>query len=61
MPIPNRELSQFGSFLYVDNATRNIGIAATATPYVGIGTTNPFAKLTVIGDTNISGVVSATG
>lgn len=61
MPIPNRELSQFGSFLYVDNTTRNIGIATTATPYVGIGTTNPSVKLTVIGDTNISGVVSATG
>ena len=61
MPIPNRELSQFGSFLYVDNTTRNIGIATTATPYVGIGTTNPSVKLTVIGDTNISGFVSATG
>ena len=61
MPIPNRELSQFGSFLYVDNTTRNIGIATTATPYVGIGTTNPFVKLTVIGDTNVSGAVSATG
>jgi hypothetical protein len=61
MPIPNRELSQFGSFLYVDNTTRNIGIATTATPNIGIGTTNPYAKLTVIGDTNISGVVSATG
>ncbi len=61
MPIPNRELSQFGSFLYVDNASRNIGIATTSTPYVGIGTTNPFSKLTVIGDTNVSGVISATG
>jgi hypothetical protein len=61
MPIPNRELSQFGSFLYVDNSSRNIGIATTSTPYVGIGTTNPFAKLTVIGDTNVSGIVSATG
>jgi hypothetical protein len=57
----NRELSQFGSFLEIDNSNRNIGIAITATPYVGIGTTNPTAKLTVIGDTNISGVVSATG
>jgi hypothetical protein len=61
MPNPNRELSQFGSFLYVDNSTRNIGIATTSTPYVGIGTTNPSVKFTVIGDTNISGFVSATG
>ena len=26
---------------------------------VGIGTTNPFATLTVIGNTNISGIVTA--
>jgi hypothetical protein len=57
-----RELSQFGSFLEVDNTNKNIGITSTSSsPYVGIGTTNPFAKLTVIGDTNITGVVSATG
>jgi hypothetical protein len=61
MPARNRELSQFGSFLEIDNTNKNIGITTEATPYVGIGTTNPFAKLTVIGDTNISGVVSATG
>jgi len=57
----SRELSQFSSFLEVDNSNQNIGIATTATPYIGIGTTNPTSKLTVIGDTNISGVVSATG
>jgi hypothetical protein len=58
----SRELSQFGSFLEVDNTNKNIGITSTSSsPYVGIGTTNPFAKLTVIGDTNITGVVSATG
>jgi hypothetical protein len=57
----SRELSQFGSFLEVDNSNKNIGIATTATPYVGIGTTNPTTKLHVIGDTNISGFVSATG
>jgi hypothetical protein len=60
MSIRNRELSQFGSFIYIDDATKTVGIATTATPYVGIGTTNATAKLTVIGDTNISGVVSAT-
>jgi hypothetical protein len=56
----SRELSQFGSFLEVDNSNKNIGIATTATPYVGIGTTNPTAKLHVVGDTNVSGFVSAT-
>lgn len=65
MPIANRELSQFGSFLNVDDTTRNIGIATTATPYVGIGTTNPIAKFSVVGDTNLGGnltvgVVTAT-
>ena len=46
----NRELSQLGSFIVVDDTTKNIGIATTATPYVGIGTTNPQAKLHVVGD-----------
>lgn len=46
----NRELSQLGSFIIVDDTSRNIGIATTATPYVGIGTTNPTSKLTVVGD-----------
>lgn len=57
----SRELSQFGSFLEVDNSNQNIGIATTATPYIGIGITNPTSKLHIVGDTNISGVISATG
>ena len=48
--IRNRELSQFGSFLYIDNTTQNIGIATQSTPFVGIGTVNPTSKLTVNGD-----------
>ena len=58
----NRELSQLGSFIIVDDTTRNIGIATTATPYVGIGTTNPTSKLTVVGDGYFygTGVVTAT-
>ncbi len=61
MTIRNRELSQFGSFVYINDPSRGIGIATESTPYVGIGTTNPQHKLEVIGDTNVSGFVSATG
>jgi len=50
----NRELSQLGSFINVDDNSRNIGIATTATPYVGIGTTNPGYKLDVYGDINFT-------
>ena len=46
----NRELSQFGSFVVVNDTNGNIGIATTATPSVGIGTTNPQAKLHVVPD-----------
>lgn len=56
----NRELSQFGSFLYIDDGTQNIGIATNGTPYVGIGTTNPTSKVQIVGDVNISGVVTAS-
>lgn len=55
MTIRNRELSQFGSFLLIDDKGNTIGIATTATPTIGIGTTNSDVKLTVIGDTNIHG------
>lgn len=65
MTIRNRELSQFGSFIYVENSTQEIGITTGALPYVGIGTTNPQKKLHIVGglevegDANV-GVVSAT-
>jgi hypothetical protein len=55
----NRELSQLASFIVVDDSTKQIGIATTAAPYVGIGTTNPTSKLTVDGDVLVSGVVTA--
>lgn len=60
MSIRNRELSQFGSFIYIDDATKTVGIATTATPYVGIGTTNADYKLTVFGDAKVSGAITAT-
>ena len=56
----NRELSQFGSFLYSDDSTKSIGIATNGTPYVGIGTAEPTSKFSVVGDVSISGVVTAT-
>lgn len=55
MAFPNRELSQFGSFLLIDDSGNTIGIATTATPNIGIGTTSSNVKLTVIGDTNLKG------
>jgi hypothetical protein len=61
MTIRNRELSQFGSFIYVENSTQEIGITTGVLPYVGIGTTNPQCKLDINGNTNISGIISATG
>jgi hypothetical protein len=59
--VRNRELSQFGSFIFVDNVNENIGIATEATPYVGIGTTNPVVKFHVVGDTNLGGDVDISG
>jgi hypothetical protein len=50
----NRELSQLGSFINIDDTSKNIGIATLATPYVGIGTTNPRYKLDVYGDINFT-------
>jgi len=65
MTTRNRELSQFGSFIYVENSTQEIGITTEALPFVGIGTTNPQSKLHVVGDLNVDGnadvgIVSAT-
>ena len=55
MTIRNRELSQFGSFIYIENDTKDIGITTEATPFVGIGTTNATQKLDVRGNLRVSG------
>ena len=57
----NRELSQFGSFIHIDDITQNIGITSLSTPFVGIGTTNPGFKLDVNGDINLTGTFRQNG
>ena len=57
----NRELSQFGSFIHIDDITQNIGITSLTTPFVGIGTTNPGFKLDVNGDINVTGTFYQNG
>lgn len=56
----NRELSQFGSFLYIDDTTQSISITEGSSGFVGIGSTIPTAKLDVFGDINVSGVITAS-
>ena len=57
----NRELSQFGSFIHIDDITQNIGITSLTTPFVGIGTTAPAFKLDVNGDINLTGTFRQNG
>ena len=58
MPNP-RELSQFGSFVEVDDSTKNLGIATDTTPFIGIGTLSPAAKVHVVGDVRVDGSIIA--
>ena len=57
----NRELSQFGSFIHIDDITQNIGITSLSTPFVGIGTIIPAFKLDVNGDINLTGTLRQNG
>lgn len=56
----NRELSQFGSFIYVDDSNQNVAITTNSSRFVGIGSTMPTSKLVVSGDVRVSGVITAT-
>ena len=57
----NRELSQVASVVIVDDANKNVGIATTAIPKVGIGKTDPAYKLDVVGEINSSSDVKING
>ena len=57
----NRELSQVASVVIVDDANKNVGIATTATPKVGIGKTDPSYKLDVGGAINSTVDVKING
>ena len=59
--VRNRELSQFGSFIHIDDQSRSIGITTGPTSNVGIGTTNPSVKFEIVGNTNIGGNLNVTG
>jgi hypothetical protein len=57
----NRELSQYGAVVVVDDQLKNVGIATTAGPQVGIGTTSPDYKLDVYGAINSTNDVKING
>ena len=57
----NRELSQYGAVVVVDDQSKNVGIATTAAPQMGIGTTSPGYKLDVYGSINSTNDVKING
>jgi len=57
----NRELSQFGHYIVVDDTTGKIAITSTTTPNIGFGTTNPQFKVDVSGDINFTGDIYRQG
>ena len=57
----NRELSQFGHYIVVDDTTGKIAITSTTTPNIGFGTTNPQFKVDVAGDINFTGDIYRQG
>lgn len=61
MTIRNRELSQFSSFLFIEDSSQNIGIATETTPNISIGTTNATHKFTVLGSSKLDGNILVSG
>ena len=57
----NRELSQFGHYIVVDDTTGKIAITSSTTPNIGFGTTNPQFKVDVAGDINFTGDIYRQG
>ena len=57
----NRELSQVASVIIVDDANKNVGIATTSAPKVGVGKTDPAYKLDVVGAINSNDDVKVNG
>lgn len=55
----NRELSQFASFVEVNDTSRHISVASTSGQYVGIGSTQPTVKVDIVGDVKVSGSFTA--
>ena len=53
----NRELSQLGSIINIDNSNKSVGFGAS----VGIGTNQPGYKLDVKGDVNFDGDLYKNG
>lgn len=53
----NRELSQLGSIINIDNSNKSVGFGAS----VGIGTNQPGYKLDVKGDVNFDGDLYRNG
>jgi|TARA_Y100001938_G_C7775307_1_gene275272 hypothetical protein len=53
----NRELSQLGSIVNIDNSNRSVGFGAS----VGIGTNQPGYELDVNGDVNFTGDLYQNG
>ena len=57
----NRELSQVASVIIVDDANKNVGIATTSAPKVGVGKTDPAYKLDAVGAINSNDDVKVNG